>query len=231
MNIIIVEDEGITALFLKESVLDFDHSIVGIFDNALSLFEFLQETDQYVDLIFMDININGQLDGLQTAQKVYISYPTISFVFITSFKDSNTIKEAQIVKPLGYLVKPISETDLEAILMVVEANKENLNTEILENKQEIFFHQYVYNIEFKTLHYNDTLISLSFHEQVCLETLIKNKNLHVSTIQLITNIWDSHEENKMSSLRELIFRLRKKLPSLEIISTPNIGYLLKVSSD
>ena len=120
MNIAIVEDEGITALFLKESIEEFGHCAVGMYDNSTPFLEFLQQNSE-IDLDFMDIQINGKLDGIQLAYEISLKYPNISIVFITSFKDSDTIKSAKIVSPLGYLIKPVVESDLEAILMVVES--------------------------------------------------------------------------------------------------------------
>ncbi|MCX6075554.1 MAG: response regulator [Campylobacterales bacterium] len=72
MNIVIIEDEGLTALFLQEIIKDLHHSVVGIFDNSDALFSFLKNNQ--VDLIFMDIKINGSLDGIQTANLAHNKY-------------------------------------------------------------------------------------------------------------------------------------------------------------
>ena len=170
----------------------------------------------------MDINIEGPIDGIQAAKEISLAYLNISIVFITSFKDSQTIKEAQIVRPLGYLVKPISEVDLETILMVTQANR--IKKTVIED--EIILGSYSYNTNTKELLYKHKLINLTNNEQVCIELLMKNLNAHVSSELLIRYIWDD-DKNRMSSLRELLFRLRKKLTDLEILNTPNVGYFLK----
>jgi len=224
MNIVIVEDEGITALFLKESIEELGHNIVGIFDNASNLFEFLSEDNNETELIFMDINIKGAMDGIQTSAEISLKYPFVSIVFITSFKDSQTINEAQIVKPLGYIVKPISEVDLETILMIVTANR--ISTKNAEHKQ-ILLKDYRYEKDTKELFYKENLVRLSKNERQCIDLLFKNHNSYVSNEQLAKYIWTDAEEQK-SSLRELLFRLRRKLIAIEIINTPNVGYTLKV---
>lgn len=122
MNVVLVEDEGITAMFLEETIESLGSKVVGIFAEGESLLVFLEHNS--IDLIFMDIQINGALDGIQVATRVHQKYPAISFVFLTSFKDTDTIASAKIVKPLGYLIKPIIEADLEAMLMVVESVRE-----------------------------------------------------------------------------------------------------------
>lgn len=223
MNIVIIEDEGVTALFLQEIIKDLHHNVMAIFDNSSELFTFLKENK--VDLIFMDININGPLDGIQTANMVHSKYPDISFVYLTSYKDTETIKSAQVVKPLGYLIKPVLESDLEAILMVVDGHKKT--SQIIEPTQ-ITFGEYCYNIKTKTFSIDNITMTLSKNEHLCIDALVRNRNMYVSSEQLIASIW-GNEENRADSLRELIYRLRKKLPNLPLHSSSNIGYTLSSS--
>lgn len=225
MNIMIVEDEGVTALFLREIISDLGHNIVGVFDNSDALLTFLKNSS--VELIFMDININGALDGIQTATIVHNKYPDISFVYLTSYKDSQTIKDAQAVKPLGYLIKPVLESDLEAIMMVVEGGKQIYKK---SEPLEIIFAEYKYNIKTKTLSTNSEVIPLSKNELTCINTLVLNKNSYISSEQLIATIW-REEKDRIVSLRELIYRLRKKLPNLPLHSNSNIGYALSTATE
>ena len=226
MNIVIVEDEGITAFYLRETLSSLGCQIKGIFDNAKDVLHFLHE--EQIDTIFMDINIKGSMDGIQLSQTIYTLYPHITFVFITSYKDSQTIQEAQIVKPLGYLVKPIVESDLEVILMVIKGQHETRESSKNDN---IHFKELEYRFKEKALYKQGKLINLSLKEQICLELLIKNENTHVDAQQLINTIWDD-TQNRENSLRELIYRLRKKIAPISINSTPNVGYsiVLKDSS-
>lgn len=223
MNIVIIEDEGVTALFLQEIIKDLHHNVVAIFDNSSELFLFLKENK--VDLIFMDININGSLDGIQTANMVHNKYSDISFVYLTSYKDSETIKSAQAVQPLGYLIKPVLESDLEAVLMVVDGHKNS--SQRVEHTQ-ITFGEYCYSTKTKTFSIDNITLTLSKNEYLCIDTLVKSKNMYVSSEQLIASIWEN-EENRTDSLRELIYRLRKKLPNLPLYSSSNIGYTLSSS--
>lgn len=226
MNIMIVEDEGITAFYLQETLSSLGCHVRGTFDNAKAALEFLEKNP--VKIVFMDINIKGNMDGIQLAQVIYTTYSNVKFVFITSYKDSQTIAEVQSVKPLGYLIKPIGESDLEAILMVIRGqygiHSPNNNHEKLQLKN---FH---YDLKEKRLYDNKGLITLSAKEQLCLDLLIKNKNSYVTLEQLTTAIWDD-ANNRENSLRELIYRLRKKISSLSINSTPNLGYSLIVEDD
>ena len=225
MNIVILEDEGLTALFLKEVITDIDHDVIGVFDSSHDLLPFLK--DNKVDLIFMDININGSYDGIQTAYLVQNKYPNISFVFLTSYKDSDTIKSAQAVKPMGYLIKPVLESDIEAVMMVVEGYKKS---HVKMEPVEIVCGEYSYNINTKTLYTNNKVITLSKNEAICIQTLVSSRDSYISSEQLVAKIW-GEEANRIVSLRELIYRLRKKLPSLPLSSSSNVGYMLSSSKN
>jgi len=220
MNIVIVEDEGMTALFLQEVIKELNHNVVGVFDNGHEVLEFVN-TNQ-VDLIFMDINIKGSLDGIQTANQIYYKYPNISFVYLTSYRDSETIQKAQTVKPLGYLIKPVIESDLEAVLMVVGGYKKSMPR---TGATLVVFEEYRYNLKTKTLCEGNEVIALSKNELLCIHALVRNKNAYISSEQLILAIW-GNEANRLTSLRELVYRLRKKLPNLPLSSNSNTGYIL-----
>ena len=127
MKVIIVEDEGITALFLKKSILLAGHEVANVYDNAESLFAYLKHHS--VDLILMDINIKGSIDGIQVATHIYHKYPSISCVFITSCIDKDTVENACEVRPLGYIKKPIIFSDIEAILLLVQSHRKHKKVE------------------------------------------------------------------------------------------------------
>lgn len=224
MKVAIVEDEAITAMFIEQCLLDAEHIVAGMFENAQSLFEFL-DTNHSLDLIFMDIKINGDKDGIESACEIKSLYPHIQIIFLTSFRDSQTIQSAKAAKPIGYLIKPILESELEAVLMVTESTLQNSSQDKEAETFRINVAGYKYNPQLKEVYQNGVCIPLSFNEVVCFEYLLENKNSYVSQDKLIAIIWNG-EKNRLASLRELIYRLRRKLPNLQIKSAAKIGYIL-----
>jgi len=220
MNVTIIEDEIITALFLQDTLDELGHDVLGIFDNSEAVLGFCKDVVP-LDLAFVDIQINGPLDGIETAKELKKIYPDISIVFITSFKDTETISRAKEVKPNGYLIKPVIDSDIEAIMMIAESLKDNSILD--ENIVEV--DEYIYHKDLKEIYKDENLIYLSKNERICLDCMISNMNSYTTQENLILNIWDG-ENNRVASLRELMFRLRKKLPQLNIKSVPNIGYVL-----
>lgn len=223
MKIILVEDEGITTLFLKETLESLGHLCQGLFSNAEELFVYLQN-HQDIDVIFMDICIKGSIDGIQAAQKLKQTHPKIAVVFLTSYKDSETIALASEAKPMGYLIKPIDKSTLEAMLMVVKSNQQSCKI-LLDTLYVKFSLVYTFDKKKRLVYFENMLIKLTNKETKCLEALVVNKSSYVSIEQLMSLLWEDGEE-RYSSLRELIYRIRKKLPKVSITSIPNVGYML-----
>lgn len=217
MNILIVEDEFLTSKFIQETLYSLGFLSVFITDNAIDVNIMLQEKN--IDLIFMDINIKGPKDGLYLAIEISKKYNT-KIVFITSYQDTNTIQEASLSTPLGYLIKPIIKADIESIMMISK-NFFNYYQKSTFINIDIYKYDKINNL----LYEDEKLITLSKLENKAIEIFIKYLNLPISNEILISYLWQ--EEKNNSSLRELISRLRKKVPNLKIINHSNIGYILK----
>lgn len=219
MNIAIVEDDSLTALFIQETLEDLGYQVVGSFESALPLLDKASDLD--LDLVFMDIEIHGCINGIECAAKLQ-NKNQVSSIFITSYQDSSTINDAMDASPLGYLIKPVNENEIEAALAVskkiLQANKP-VADEVLS------LGDYTYHFKDKVLKHDDDLVKLSKNEYKIIDLLCKSYGNIVENEELIRNIWED-EYNRDSSLRELIYRLRKKLPELSILSSSKIGYSL-----
>ena len=78
-KIVIVEDEVITQRFLQDIFAQYDTTVVGCFDNAADLLAHIK--DLSCDMILMDINIKGPMDGIQLARKLLEKYTVPIIVF------------------------------------------------------------------------------------------------------------------------------------------------------
>ena len=76
-------------------------------DEAVSLCR-----EQHPDVVLMDIQLKGEMDGIQAAQRIQNSLG-IPVVYLTAHSDSDTLKRVIHSKSYGYLVKPITEDALK----------------------------------------------------------------------------------------------------------------------
>lgn len=113
--ILIVEDEAPIAMEIEIRLAKMGYSTLGpagTGEKALLLAE-----STHPSLALMDINLAGDLDGIETATRLRDRHD-IPSVFLTAYSDDQTIQRASATGPLGYLTKPFSDRDLRAAIEV-----------------------------------------------------------------------------------------------------------------
>lgn len=111
LQIYIVEDEKIVALDIRNHLTSIGHEVVGISSSGEECLENLK-TLKKPDLILMDINLSGELSGIETA-KVINDKMNIPIVFLTAYTDDHTLLEVKRTGYYGYVTKPFKEIDLK----------------------------------------------------------------------------------------------------------------------
>lgn len=64
------------------------------------------------DLALMDIGLSGELDGVETAERLHARFD-IPVVFLTGLADDDTIRRSREARAFGYLLKPFRQEDLK----------------------------------------------------------------------------------------------------------------------
>lgn len=114
-NILVVEDEKIVALHIKNRLEYMNYNVVGTVPTGE---EALVLTGKYrPDVILMDIMLKGKMDGIETASIINKEYG-IPVVFLTASSDDKSIQRAKVAEPYGYLLKPFEERDLRSIIEI-----------------------------------------------------------------------------------------------------------------
>lgn len=110
-KILIVEDEQELALNIKDILEFIGYEVVTILDNGLDVIEFLDS--HHVDLIFMDIQIKGAINGTELCKKIKTS-KNIPIVYLTAFSDKSILDKIALTDYEGYLLKPFTLQDLQS---------------------------------------------------------------------------------------------------------------------
>lgn len=114
-SIYIVEDDLITQSQIRGYLKQVGYHIGGRSKSAEEAFDELQNIS--VDLVILDINLQGEKDGLWLASQLKKELD-IPFVFLTAHNDKETIRTATDLQPHGYLIKPFKEMDLYSAIEV-----------------------------------------------------------------------------------------------------------------
>lgn len=225
-NILIVEDEFINAQFIEKAVLKLGHIVVDTVETGQEALEVIEEEEIHV--VFMDINLESSMDGIQCAKKINAKQP-IPIIYTTAFSDSETIDEATETNVYGYLIKPYDYHDIEAVLNLTLKRNYRQAKAPNKNIQEAFIklgHQYKYYLKTKTLLRNEIPIELTKKEAITFYHLVTNLNQIVSIDYLNTYVWQEKVVSS-STIRDTILRLRRKIPNLTIKTISGLGYSLQ----
>ena len=110
-RIMIVEDEKITAAHLQEILSELGYTVTAAVASAADAIREAERTSP--DLVLMDVHIEGNMDGVDAARIIRERFQ-IPAVYLTAHADSGTLDRAKKAEPLGYIVKPFQESELQA---------------------------------------------------------------------------------------------------------------------
>ncbi len=138
-NILIVEDEIIIAADLKGRLENLGYNIVGISATGNDAIRKTGET--HPDLILMDIMLKGDMDGIDTAQKIRDLYD-IPVIYLTAYFDDEILNRAKITEPFGYILKPFEDMRIQSAVEMAVYNhhieqKLKNSAKILEFSKEL----------------------------------------------------------------------------------------------
>lgn len=112
-DILIVEDEGLVALDMQASLERLGYRVVAIADTAADAVRLTRE--QRPALVLMDIRIQGAVDGIDAAREIGVRFGA-PVIFVTGNADEATLGRATAAEPFGYIVKPIDQRELKAVI-------------------------------------------------------------------------------------------------------------------
>lgn len=221
-NILIVEDESLVAHELCQNIKNMKYKFVEYATTTQMALDIISKVK--IDLLLLDINLNEKIDGIEFYEKLPYK---ISVIYLTAYGDNNTIARAIKTNPLGYLIKPHKDKELEAILKLsfyklkmIKNNFENSN--LLKIGED-----YYYDKSKSLLYFQEEHIKLSKTETKLLELLIDAKGNIIDLSSIEYNLWPDKIVSA-SSLRTLIYRLRSKLNYKFIKSEYSLGLKLDI---
>jgi PAS domain S-box-containing protein len=128
---LIVDDEAVIAKALSKILEKLDYETIAIAPNSTKALECLER--ETPDIIFMDIRIDGDYDGIETAAMIKEKYD-IPLIYISSMNDDATIERAKKTHPFGFIVKPFEEKDIN-VAVEMSIYKHEMEKKLRESEQ------------------------------------------------------------------------------------------------
>ncbi|MDY3205015.1 MAG: response regulator transcription factor [Arcobacter sp.] len=217
LNILYAEDD----LVIKESttrILKMFFKEVFVANDGNEALEIYQ--NHKIDVIMLDY-VMPNLDGYQTAKIIRELNKKISIIIVSAYTDKEKLLNAIELNLIKYIEKPILHDDLENVLNSVITSLKDNNL-ILTKLDENSYYSFVSKKVIK----NDKEIVLTKNEVTFIELLLDKPNQLISKEVIENEVFkESVDEN---TLRNMVYRLRKKIDSDSIVTIKDLGYLLKI---
>jgi len=125
MKILAVEDDFLAASALEMFIRKLGYELIEVTNNSEDFLRLWKATKP--DLALVDIDIRGNLDGIEIAEKISQSDNPIPIIFITSIETQETFERAKNLNPFAFMLKPFEELNLQRAI-------------------ELAVHKYIHNI-------------------------------------------------------------------------------------
>lgn len=114
-KILIVENEMAVALNIQARLEEVGYVVSGVAvsgEEAIAIAEL-----QLIDIVLMDIRLQGKMDGIFTAQELRNRF-NIAVVYLTAYSEMETIERAKKTEPYGYIIKPFEVRELYSAIEI-----------------------------------------------------------------------------------------------------------------
>ncbi|HIK10554.1 MAG TPA: response regulator [Oscillatoriaceae cyanobacterium M33_DOE_052] len=135
-KLLIVEDEMIIAEDMAESLRRMGYEVPVVVPSGEMAIAKAAEIQP--DLVLMDINLQGDMDGIETAALIRAKFQ-IPVIFLTAYADVPTLERAKQAEPFGYLLKPFEERELQTTIEIaIKRNQAEATMRVsLKKEQEL----------------------------------------------------------------------------------------------
>lgn len=216
LKVLIIEDESIISLHLENSLNLLGYEVSGVAKNSSHSLQVVEQ--EVVDIALVDINIDGDIDGIQTAHILNKTY-NIPIIFISANKDKETLTKVSKVDFVGFIVKPFREDELETMLNIAI-----IKYDLEKSKSKLIVDNcYSYCFEKDEIYQYEQKVKLTSKEQKLLKLLLNAKGSVVQYDVVDTNIWQDKAIVE-ATRRQLFHRLKTKLPNFPFDIEVGIGY-------
>ena len=215
-KIALVEDEIDLNNLIKTYLEKNDYEVVSYTKGG----DAINDINDNINLWILDIMLSDDISGYDIIKKIREINPNVPVIF-TSARDKDLDKIIGL--ELGsddYITKPYSPKEL--VLRVNNIIKRVYSTK----EQKIFYETYIIDVDKRVVTENNKEINLTTLEFDLLYMFLKNKNKQFSRDDILTNLWGDNYFGNERVVDDLVRRLRKKMPKLNVNTIYGFGYRL-----
>lgn len=221
MTVLLVEDDENLSVMLAENLEIEGFNVVSL-RRGEDVLPTLKELA--VDVVLMDVNLNGALDGFDTAEGIRANYPKLPIIFTTGKAHFKDLDRGFKLGYVDYQKKPFGARELIARIGNI------LNRDVKIGPKQYSFGGFAFIPSEHNLIIDEVKTRLTKTEASFMSILCENMNTVVSKEDMSVHLWGkSNAYPKDHSLNNLSHRIRKYLdgnPYVELVTISKVGYRL-----
>lgn len=239
LSVLFVEDdEGISKemnFLLGDIFTKVDSGFDGI--EGLSKYnQYFQANEKYYDLLITDIRMPN-MNGIELIKNIYSINPSQKVIVLSAHNESEYLMELVNIGIAQFILKPIDYNNF--LDVIYKVSKMIYEDKLLNNndKKEIspfinITDELIWNKELKQLFLNNNIFKLTKKELHLIELLLQVPEKTYTNKEIMFALWNDDFDTipDIANLKNLISRLRKKLPNLNIENIYGFGYRLNIKS-
>jgi len=218
-NILLLEDDELFSLSLIDYLEEFGEFNVTHVNNSQKLLELTYE-NRY-DLYLLDINL-PDISGLDLLKELRSSSDETPTIFLTSYKDKETLKDGFQSGADDFLTKPF---DMDELVLRVNSLIKRFKKHSVVSVGNLEF-----NFDNKTVNKDGIIIKFSMKALNLFELFYQNNHSIVSKEMIINKLWNVNEEYSEGSIRVYVNNIKKLFDNEDIFNISNlknIGYKIE----
>jgi DNA-binding LytR/AlgR family response regulator len=203
VKILVVEDEMIIGAKISMQLTSLGYEVTGILPRGEEAI--LHAKENKPDIILLDINLKGKLDGIETATELQ-QQAAIPIIYITANSDEATFNRAKSTKPYAFITKPFKQLDLQrAIELTISRMADNTGgvhtTNTPEDEQSFILSDRIF------IRYKEKMIKIMLAEILYMEADRNYSRIFTSTREYLLTTTLKTIEEKMSM--QLFMRIHR----------------------
>ncbi|MBD3307426.1 PAS domain S-box protein [candidate division KSB3 bacterium] len=141
-TILIVEDDSLIAIGIEQIVQKLGYQVASTVMSGEQAIQHVAANPP--DLILMDIQLAGTIDGIEAAETILARYH-IPIIYLTAYLREELLQRAKLTEPYGYLLKPFREDELRTTIemalykhkmdILLHETNQRLEREVAERKR------------------------------------------------------------------------------------------------
>lgn len=226
LTVLFVEDDILVQKETTELLSELFDIVITSNNGEEALFEYKQFYNcnkKYFDIVISDVKM-PKVDGLELSKAIYEINKEQEIIIISAYSEINDLIGFINIGISQFITKPIEINQFLEIIYQISEKIYLLKDSFDENNEIIKLTNSISWVkENKTISKNNQNLKLTKKETLLFELLLSKKDKIFLIDEIIDYLWEDGVAD-ITNLKNIISRLRKKLPEISIENIYGLGY-------